>query len=65
MKQYRFPILFGMLLAKLFAAFCVWHSPRRRKLTREEIDHYMAIIEKLPGRGEGVQAFTSRLRQWG
>jgi len=65
MKQYRFPILFGTILAKLFTAFCFWHSPRRRKLTREEIDHYMAIIEKLPARAaEGIQAFTSRIRPW-
>jgi hypothetical protein len=65
MKQYRFPILFGMILAKLFTAFCFWHSPRRRKLTREEIDNYMAIIEKLPARAaEGIQAFTSRIRPW-
>jgi hypothetical protein len=65
MKQYRFPILFGTILAKLFTAFCFWHSPRRRKLTREEINHYMAIIEKLPARAEeGIQAFTSRIRPW-
>jgi len=65
MKQYRFPIVFGTILAKLFTAFCVWHSPRRRKLTGEEINHYMAIIEKLPARGaEGIQAFTSRIRPW-
>jgi hypothetical protein len=64
MKQYRFTILFGTILAKLFTAFCFWHSPRRRKLTREEIDHYMAIIEKLPARAEGIQAFTSRIRPW-
>jgi hypothetical protein len=65
MKQYRFPILFGTILAKLFTAFCFWHSPRRRKLTREEIDNYMAIIEKLPARAaEGIQAFTSRIRPW-
>jgi hypothetical protein len=63
MKQYRLTILFGAILAKLFIAFCVWHSPRRRKLTREEIDHYMAIIEKLPARAEEIQAFTSRIRR--
>jgi hypothetical protein len=63
MKQYRFPILFGTILVKLFTAFCVWHSPRRRKLTREEIDHYMAIIEKLPAPAEGIKAFTSRIRR--
>ena len=64
MKQYRFPIVFGTILAKLFTAFCVWHSPRRRKLTREEIDHYLAIIEKLPLPAEEVQAITSRIRPW-
>jgi hypothetical protein len=58
MKQYRFPILFGTILAKLFTAFYIWHSPRRRKLKREEIDHYMAILEKPPARAEGIQAFT-------
>jgi hypothetical protein len=64
MKQSRFPILYGTILAKLFTAFCVWHSPRRKKLTPEEIDHYMAIIEELPAPAEGIQAFASRIRPW-
>jgi hypothetical protein len=64
MKQSRFSILFGTILAKLFTAFCVWHSPRQRQLTGDEIDHYMATIEKLPAPAEGIQAFTSRIRPW-
>jgi hypothetical protein len=64
MKQYRFPILFGTIVANVFTAFYIWHSPRRRKLTREEIDHYVAIIENLPAQAEEIQAFASRIRRW-
>ena len=62
MKQRGFPILFGATLAGLYAAFCAWHSPRRKRLTREEIDRYFAIIEKLPAREGAVENFIARLR---
>ena len=37
---------------------------RRGQLTQAEIDQYLAIIEKLPLPGKGVEAFTARLRPW-
>lgn len=64
MKQHGFPILLGATLATCFAAFCAWHSPRRKRLSREEIDPYIAIIEKLPAREGGMQNFIARLRAW-
>jgi hypothetical protein len=64
MRQCAFPILFGATLATFFGAFCAWHSPRRKKLTREEIDRYIGIIEKLPAREGSMQSFIPRLRAW-
>jgi hypothetical protein len=58
-----FEILLGTGLVVLYLAFWAWHSPWKRKLTGAEIDHYMAIIEKLPT-PPGAEAFISRLRAW-
>ena len=55
-------MLFGATLATCFASFCKWHSPRRKKLTREEIDRYIATIENLPAREGGIESFIARLR---
>jgi hypothetical protein len=63
-KQYKFPILFGATLLILFMGFCAWHSPWQGKLSQAEIDHYMAIIEKLPLPAEEIKAITSRIRPW-
>ena len=59
-----FAIILGIMLLILYVAFWAWHSPWANKLTRAEIDHYMAIIEKLPRPSEEVQAIGSRLRRW-
>ena len=40
----------------------MWHSPWIGKLTKAEIDHYLAIIEKRLLPAEEVNAFTSRIR---
>lgn len=64
MKRCAFPVLLGATLTTFFAGFCAWHSPRRRTLTRAEIDRYIAIIEKLPAPEEGMKSFTARLRSW-
>ena len=56
MKAYRFTILFGAILVVLFIGFCAWHSPWEDRLTQAEIDHYMAIIEKLPLPAEEIEA---------
>jgi hypothetical protein len=63
-KRYRFDIIFAATLVVFFIGFCAWHSPWQGKLTQEEINHYMAIIEKLPLPQEEIQAITSRLRPW-
>ncbi len=55
--------LFVMLLF-LFLAFWFWHSPVRRKLTREEIDRYLGEAEKLPLPSDETTAALARLRAW-
>ena len=42
-----FEFTFGVILFVLFLGFWFWHSPIRRKLTREEINRYLAAAEKL------------------
>jgi hypothetical protein len=59
-----FEIILGTGLLVLYLGFWAWHSPWARKLTKAEIDHHMAIIEKLPLPPEEVQAIASRLRRW-
>jgi len=59
-----FEIILGTALLILYLAFWTWHSPWVHKLTKAEIDHYMAIIEKLPLPSEEVGAIASRLRRW-
>jgi hypothetical protein len=59
-----FEISFGAIPFLLFLAFWFWHSPLRRKLTREEIDRYLAAIEKLPLPAEQKAATLARLRAW-
>ena len=59
-----FAIILGAVLLILYLAFWAWHSPRARKLTKAEIDHYMAVIEKLPLPPGEVQAIASRFRRW-
>ena len=59
-----FAIILGTVLLILYLAFCAWHSPRAHKLTKAEIDHYLAIIEKLPLPPEEAKAIISRLRPW-
>jgi hypothetical protein len=59
-----FEIILGTVLLILYLAFWAWHSPGVHKLSKGEIDHYMAIIEKLPLPQEEVQAIAARLRRW-
>jgi hypothetical protein len=44
--------------------FWAWHSPWKHKLTKEEIHHYLGIIEKLPMPPAEAQAIISRFRTW-
>jgi len=64
MKRYRFQLIFVAILVALYLGFSGWHSQWGGKLTRAEIDQYMAIIEKLPLPAEEIKAVTSRVRPW-
>jgi hypothetical protein len=44
--------------------FWAWHSPWAGKLTKAEIDCYLAIIQKRLLPAEEVKAFTSPVRSW-
>jgi hypothetical protein len=57
-------IILATVLLILYLAFWAWHSPWARKLTKAEIDHYLAIIEKLPLPQAEVKAIASRFRRW-
>jgi hypothetical protein len=62
--QMWFELILAAALVILYVAFWAWHSQGTGKLTQSEIDHYLAIIEKLPLPEMGVQAFIARLRPW-
>ena len=57
-------ITFAIALAVLYLVFWVWHLPWVGKLTKAEIDRYLAIIETRLLPAEEVKAFTSRVRSW-
>ena len=59
-----FDIILTTTFVILYLAFWVWHSQGAGKLSHAEIDHYLAIIQKLPLPEKGVQAFIARLRPW-
>jgi hypothetical protein len=59
-----FEIILTVAFAILYTAFWTWHSQGAGKLTQAEIDHYLALMEKLPLPQEKVRAFTARLRAW-
>jgi hypothetical protein len=63
MKRHKFEIILGIVLVVLYVAFWAWHSPWEGKLTKEEIAHYLASIEKLPPE-EKAKAVAPRLRKW-
>jgi hypothetical protein len=62
--NYHFPIGLAAAFVALYWIFCRWHSQGGGKLTKAEIDRYMAIIEKLPLPAAGVEAFCARIRLW-
>ena len=57
-------IIFGVVLVVLYLVFWAWHSPWTGKLTKAEIDRYLAIIEKRLLPAEQIKAFSSRVRSW-
>ncbi|MBO0696609.1 MAG: hypothetical protein J2P56_11000 [Verrucomicrobia bacterium] len=59
-----FELILAAVFVVLYVAFWAWHAQGAGKLTQAEIDRYLAIIEKLPVPGKGIQAFIARLRPW-
>jgi hypothetical protein len=64
MNHYLFSIVLAAAFVALYWTFCRWHSQGGGKLTKEEIDRYMAVIEKLPLPPEGTEDFCARVRPW-
>jgi hypothetical protein len=58
-----FQATLGAGLVALYRVFWAWHSPRSDKLTKPEIDHYMALIGRLLPPGE-PKTVVSRIRLW-
>ena len=63
-EKHMVAIIFGAILLVLFLAFCLWHSPLKGKLSREEIDHYLEGAAKLALPGEEKQEASARIRAW-
>jgi hypothetical protein len=67
MKRYGFEWVLGALLLALFLTFSLWQNPglTQGKLTRDEIDRYLATIEKsLPLPPDEQAQMLARLRAW-
>lgn len=64
MNHYLFPIVLAAVFVALYWVFCRWHSQGGPKLSKSEIDRYVAIIEKLPLPPEETEAFCARVRPW-
>jgi hypothetical protein len=50
-------IIFGAALVVLYLVFWAWHSPWTGKLTKAEIDRYLAIIERRLLPADHIKAF--------
>ena len=59
-----FELILAAVLVILYLAFWAWHSQGEGKLSEEEINQYVAKIEKLPLPETAVEAFIARLRPW-
>jgi uncharacterized protein (DUF1330 family) len=64
MKQHGFEMTLGAVLLGVFLRFWFWLTPNK-KLTQEEIDRYLADIEKqVPQPPEEMPELLARLRAW-
>lgn len=64
MKKHWFSI-FGVILVGLFVFLWIWHSPSGVKITNQEIDTYLKIIDKIPFPPEVKNDTLASLRAWG
>ena len=66
MKASRFQWILGAALLAIFAAVWVWQQPGlvQGKLTAQEVDRYMAVVERLPFPAEEGPMIAKRVRAW-
>lgn len=66
MKRYRFELALGLVLLAVFLIFWAWQNPGglRGKLSPEEIDRYLAAVQKLHVPADEKAQALSRLRAW-
>jgi hypothetical protein len=64
MKSHKFELIFGAIIIVFFLCFWFWHSPIIGKLTQEEINHYLGVIEKSAFPPEEKTEALARLRAW-
>ena len=64
MKKYKIEIILGAVFTGLFMCFWFWHSPVTGKLTQDEINHYMGVIEKNAFPPSEKVEVLRRLRRW-
>lgn len=57
-------LILGIVLLVVYVIFWFWHSQGGGKLTSEEIDNYLKIVEQLPLPEEEIRTIVSRLRPW-
>ena len=64
MKRYKLEIILAGILLIFFLIFWLCHSPIADKLTREEINSYLSVIEKNALPPEEKTEILARLRSW-
>jgi hypothetical protein len=63
MRKHGFLIL-GIVFLCLFLCFWFWYAPVGGKLSQGEIDHYMAMAEKVAAPPDAKQQMLTNLRAW-
>lgn len=63
-RTFRVELVLGIALLAVFLLFSGWHAQWGGTLAPEEIDRYMASIERLPLPAEEIAAITGRIRPW-
>ena len=64
MKRHMFETILGACFIVFFIVFWLWHSPVTGKLTQDEINRYMGIIEKSAFPPAEKAEALARLKAW-